>query len=116
MTYTYVDDLVKAVDVPKNGITSHTVFQDEYVKVVLFGFDAGQELSEHTASMPAVLHFLQGQARVTLGQDAQEAQAGTWIHLPARLPHSLYAKTPVIMLLTLVKSGKCDPESAAPAR
>lgn len=115
MTYTYVDDLVKTVDIPKNGITSRTVFQDEHLKVVLFGFDAGQELSKHTAPMPAVMHFLQGQARVTLGQDAQEAQAGTWIHLPVRLPHSLYAKTPVIMLLTLVKAGKCGPESTAQA-
>ncbi len=116
MTYTYVDNLVKAVDIPKIGITSHTVFQDEHLKVVLFGFDTGQDLSEHTASMSAVMHFLQGQARVTLGQDAQEVQAGTWIHLHARLPHSLCAKTPVIMLLTLVKAGKCDPESTSPAR
>ncbi len=112
MVYTYVDDLVKAVDIPTNGITSRTLFQDDRMKVVLFGFDAGQELSEHTASMPAVMHFLQGQARLTLGQDAQEAQAGTWIHLPARLPHSVYAKTPVIMLLTLLKAGKGDLESA----
>ncbi len=106
MDYTYFDDLVKAVDIPKNGITSRTLFQDERLKVVLFGFDAGQELSEHTASMPAVMHFLQGQARLTLGQDAQKAQAGTWVHLPARLPHSLYAETPVIMLLTLLKASE----------
>jgi quercetin dioxygenase-like cupin family protein len=116
MDYTYIDDLVKAVDIPATGITSRTVFQDEHLKVVLFGFDAGQELSEHTASMPAVMHFLQGQARLTLGQDAQEAQAGTWVHLPARLPHSVYAKTPVIMLLTLLKAGKCDLESAEQGR
>jgi len=30
--------------------------------VVVFGFAQGEELSEHTASMPAVLHFLQGEA------------------------------------------------------
>jgi len=108
MDYTYIGDLVEAVDIPANGITSRTVFQDERLKVVLFGFDAGQELSEHTASMPAVMHFLQGQARLTLGQDAQDAQAGTWVYLPAKLPHSVHAKTPVIMLLTLLKAGKSD--------
>jgi hypothetical protein len=31
---------------------------DERVKAVLFGFAQGEELSEHTASMPAVLHLL----------------------------------------------------------
>ncbi len=116
MPYTYVEDLVKAVDIPATGITSRTLFQDERLKVVLFGFDSGQELSEHTASMPAVIHFLQGQARLTLGQDAQEAQAGTWVHMPARLPHSVYAKTPVIMLLTLLKAGKGDLEPAEQGR
>ncbi len=116
MDYKYIGDLVEAVSIPADGITSRTVFQDERMKVVLFGFDAGQELSEQTASMPAVMHFLQGQARLTLGQDAQEAQAGTWVHLPARLPHSVYAKTPVIMLLTLLKAGKGDLEPAEQGR
>ncbi len=112
MDYTYFDDLSKAVDIPKDGITSRTLFQDERLKVVLFGFDAGQELSEHTSSMPAVIHFLQGQARLTLGHDAQEAQPGTWVHMPARLPHSVHAKTPVIMLLTLLKTGEKQPNAS----
>ncbi len=38
------------------------------LKVILVGFAQAEELSEHTASMPAVLHFLQGEATV-LGQD-----------------------------------------------
>jgi quercetin dioxygenase-like cupin family protein len=71
---------------------------------VLFGFAAGQELSEHTASTPAIMHFLKGEADVALGQDKVAASAGTWIHMTARLPHSLLAKTPTTMLLMLLKS------------
>ncbi len=108
MDYTFIGNLIKAVDIPTDGITSRTVFQDERLKVVLFGFDAGQELSEHTSSTPAVLHFLQGQARLTLGQDTREAGPGTWVRMPARLPHSVRAVTPVIMLLTLLKADKSD--------
>ena len=59
--YTYITDLAKQVDIPVDGILSRTLHEDEQVKVVLFGFGVGQELSEHTASMPAILHIVQGE-------------------------------------------------------
>ena len=37
------------------------------------------------------------------GDDVQDAQAGTWVHMPANLKHSIRAKTPVVMLLVLLK-------------
>jgi quercetin dioxygenase-like cupin family protein len=73
------------------------------VKAVLFGFAPGQELSEHTAAAPAILHFVRGEARLTLGGDVTEARAGAWVHMPAQLPHSVFARTPVVMLLLLLK-------------
>ena len=102
--YTVVSD-VGAQDIPADSIVSRTLHNDEQVKVVLFSFGAGQELSEHTASMPAIIHFLQGEARLTLGSDAVDARAGTWIHMPAQLRHSVHASTPMIMLLLLLKAG-----------
>jgi hypothetical protein len=33
----------------------------------------------------------------------QEAQAGTWVHTPANLKHSIEARTPVVMLLVMLK-------------
>jgi quercetin dioxygenase-like cupin family protein len=60
-------------------------------------------LSEHTASMPAVLHFLQGEAGLTLDDDTVEAKPGTWVHMPKGMRHSIQAKTPVVMLLLLMK-------------
>jgi quercetin dioxygenase-like cupin family protein len=69
--YTYFADLAAELPpVTPDSIISRTVYGDARVKVVLFGFAAGQELSEHTASMPALLHILSGQARLTLGGDA----------------------------------------------
>jgi quercetin dioxygenase-like cupin family protein len=54
-------------------------------------------------SMPAVLHLLQGEARLTLGDDAVVASPGTWVHMPKGLRHSIQAMTPVVMLLLLLK-------------
>jgi quercetin dioxygenase-like cupin family protein len=73
------------------------------MKGTLFGFAAGQELSEHTASRAAVLHFLSGDALLTLGSDTFDARPGTWAHMPAHLPHSIVAREPTVMLLLLMR-------------
>ena len=101
--YTHILDLAKEVDPPEDGILTRTLFNDDDVKAVIFGFGPDQELSEHTASMPAILHFIRGEATLTLGDDAVEAKAGTWVHMPANLKHSVQTKTSVVMLLLLLK-------------
>jgi quercetin dioxygenase-like cupin family protein len=100
---THILDLAKEAEPPADGILSRTILQDDRVKAVIFGFGQGQELSEHTAAKPAMLFFVKGEARVGLGDDVREAQAGTWVHMPANLEHSIDAKTPVVMLLVLLK-------------
>jgi quercetin dioxygenase-like cupin family protein len=101
-TYTHISDLAKEVQPPDKGTLSRTLFSDDRLKAVAFGFAQGEELSEHTAFMPAVLHFLQGEATVTLGDDTLEAKSGTWVHMPKGMRHSIQAQTPVVMLLLLL--------------
>jgi quercetin dioxygenase-like cupin family protein len=101
--YTYFRDLADEVKPPADGTLSRTLVNTECVKIVLFGFAAGQELSEHTASMPAVLQFVSGSAAVMLGDNWVEAEAGSLIHMPAGLPHAIRAKTAAVMLLMLLK-------------
>lgn len=102
-TYTHFLDLAKEAEPPADGILSRTIFQDDKIKAVAFGFAHDQELSQHTAAKPVMLFFVKGEATVGLGDDMQEAQAGTWVHMPANLKHSIKAKTPVVMLLILLK-------------
>ncbi len=103
MSPAHIVNLAAAVAPPEDGIISRTVHNDERLKAVVFGFGSGQELSEHTASLPAVMQFLSGAADVTLGSEKMAAAAGTWIHMSAGMPHSIAAKTPVVMLLLLLK-------------
>jgi quercetin dioxygenase-like cupin family protein len=98
-----VVQLAEAVAPPADGIISRPVYQDDRLKAVLFGFGAGQELSEHTASKPAVMHFLSGQAEVKLGEQAVSAGPGTWIHMVAGQLHAIAARAPTTMLLLLFK-------------
>jgi quercetin dioxygenase-like cupin family protein len=105
-TYTHFSDLAQEVQPPAKGILSRTLYNDDWLKAVLFGFAQGEELSEHTASMPAVLHFLQGEAKLTLGDDTVDARPGTWVHMPKGMRHSIQATTPVVMLLLLMKEPR----------
>ena len=101
--YTLILDLAKEVEPPADGIFSKSIYQDDRIKAVVFGFGQGQELSEHTASKPAMLFFVKGEASVGLGDGVHDAQAGTWVHMPANLKHSIKAKTLVVILLVLMK-------------
>jgi quercetin dioxygenase-like cupin family protein len=111
LPYKYLADLAAEMSPPEDGTLSRTIFQDDNLKAVLFGFGAGQELSEHTASTPAIMHFVQGEADVTLGKDGMMATAGSWIHMAPHLPHSIRAKTPVVMLLLLLKNALTSPSA-----
>jgi quercetin dioxygenase-like cupin family protein len=104
--YALIADLAAEMpEIPPDSIVSRTVHTDDVLKAVLFGFAAGQELSEHTASMPATLFFVQGEANLTLGEDTHQVSAGAWVHMPPHLPHSITARTPVVMLLLLLRGG-----------
>lgn len=92
--------------VQPESILSQTLCQDQGFKVTLFSFAAGQELSQHTASKPVLLHILQGQARLGLAEDSLEAKTGDWLHIPAHLPHSVQALSELHFTLTLLKQAQ----------
>jgi quercetin dioxygenase-like cupin family protein len=102
--YHFVEDLASLLpEIADDSIVSRTYHEDDRAKSILFGFAEGQELSEHTASQPAVLYFLHGDCQLTLGEESFEAKPGTWVHMRAKLSHSVLAKTPSLMLLMLFK-------------
>jgi len=102
-TFTYFDGFDGAADIPHDSILSRTILDNPTIKLVLFHFAPGQELSEHTAAMPAIIQIISGEARLTLGDEVREASGGAFVHMPAHLKHAVHAKTAVIMLLQLIK-------------
>ena len=89
-------------EIPDDSIVSRTFYENDTLKAILFGFAPGQELSEHTASKPAILHFLSGTADITLGADKMAIEPGAWMYMQPKLPHSVVAKEKVLMLLLLL--------------
>ena len=88
---------------PAKGILSQTVHETPGVRVVLFHFAEGEQLSEHTASMPAIIHVLDGHFRILLDTTWHEADPGFWAYMVRGELHALDATAPSVMLLTLLK-------------
>ncbi|KGM09045.1 cupin domain-containing protein [Cellulomonas bogoriensis] len=97
-----LDALEGLVEIQTEATVSRTVLRAEGVKVVLFAFDAGQELTEHTAAMPVLLQVLRGRLEVTADGRAVDLRPGGLIHLTTRAPHAVHAVEPSILALTML--------------
>lgn len=91
------------VQFAQGGIVSKTFLERDRVKLVLFCMAAGQQLSEHTAGMPAIIHVLSGRAVATLEQQVHEAGPGDVLYMPAGTVHAVEAKDDLVFLLTLLR-------------
>lgn len=100
--YTYFADLAAEGSAPPRGILSQTLSDADGVELVLFSFATGEQLQEHTSARPTIVHILSGEASLTAGGDELEGRAGAWLRMPPPLPHSVVARTPVVMALYLL--------------
>ena len=70
------------------------------------GLRSGHELTAHTAPMPATIHFVKGEAALTWGRRRAMSKEGALIHMQPKLTHAIVAKTPVTMLLYMLKAAR----------
>ena len=87
-----------------NGIVSRTVLRTPGTRVVLFGFAAGQELSEHMSTSHALIQILSGECEFALAGQPRTLKAGDLLYMPPNLPHAVKATEESSMLLTLFKA------------
>jgi len=110
--YTIIPNVQNLVEeIQTDSITSRSFYKGDGINAILFAFDAGQELSEHTSSKAAILQIVNGDATITLGNDTHKVSTGAWIQMPPHLKHSVYADTSLKMLLLMFDSEKAIPES-----
>ncbi len=86
------------------SVVSRQITKAEAGNVTLFAFDAGQELSEHTAPFDALLHVLDGEAQVRISGKDYALRAGEAILMPADEPHAVKAPKRFKMLLTMIRA------------
>ncbi len=101
-SYAHFADLVAEAPIPARGILSQTLSNEGGIELIVFAFAAGEQLSEHTSSRPAIMHILSGQGEFTVAGDPFPALPGTWVRMAADTRHALVARTPLVMALYLL--------------
>ncbi len=94
------------VNYQEGSIVSRVILKssDEAGNVTLFSFDAGQELSEHTAPFNALVHVLDGEAEIRISGQSFNLKTNEAIVMPANQPHAVRAGKKFKMLLTIIRA------------
>lgn len=86
------------------AIVSKTLINKPSGTVTLFGFGAGQGLSEHTAPFDAMVYIVEGAMEITIAGQPHTIREGQLIIMPANRPHALHAQADAKMLLIMIRS------------
>lgn len=103
--------LTEFVSYQTGSVVSRVLFRNQGGVVTLFAFDESQGLTEHSTPHDATLLVVDGEVKVTVGQDDHVVREGEILHLPASVPHTLHEGERFKMLLTLLKK----PSAGRPA-
>ena len=96
-------DLAGLVSAQDGAVVSREVIRRKTGTVTVFAFDAGQQLSEHTAPFDAMVVGLDGEAEISIAGKPHLVAKGQMIIMPAGIPHALMALSKFKMLLVMIK-------------
>ncbi len=104
MEHSKPTSLAGLVSCPPGSVVSRTIIDSSAGTVTVFGFDAGQGLSEHTAPFDALVIIIEGRARITISGVPHDLSAGEMILMPALAPHALKALEAFKMMLVMIRA------------
>ena len=98
--------LADLVDYAAGSVVSRTLEKGKGGTLTVFAFDAGEELSEHTAPFNAYVQALDGSVELTIGGERVVANTGETVLMPADVPHTVQAVERFKMLLMMIRDPR----------
>lgn len=102
---------------PHGSVAGHrqiAIVRHGPVTVILFAFEAGGVLKEHSAEGVVTIQVLKGRLHLVVGGDSREAGPGQLVALAPGVMHSVRAPVASEMLLTVHRVAQgADPDPAA---
>lgn len=80
------------IDILPGQVVSKTLAQNDAVSLTLFAFDKDEEIATHDSTGDAMVYVLDGVGQFTVDGVKHEVHAGETLIMPAKKPHSVYAK------------------------
>lgn len=97
-------DAVCALQIPgdqvAHGIVSQALLTAPGLRVTLFRFAAGQELSEHTSPARVLVQVMAGECEFSVAGQPRTIKPGELLHLPPSAPHAVKAVTELTLMVT----------------
>ena len=98
-----VFDVAHMIDCAEGGVVSKELIHNDAGSVTLFSFDAGQQLSEHTAPFDALLQVVEGEMELSVEGKVNVVKAGQAFVIPNGARHSVSAAKPFKMIITMIR-------------
>jgi quercetin dioxygenase-like cupin family protein len=98
-----IADLVSEVPVTPSATTSRVVVANDALRMVVFAFDTGEQLTEHTSTMAVVVQVLRGALRFEVAGASHDLAAGDVVYLAPNEVHALEAAEPSLVSLVMVR-------------
>jgi quercetin dioxygenase-like cupin family protein len=95
------------------GIASRVLARTAAGNITLFAFDAGEELSEHTAPFDALVLTLSGALVLTIGGREVRTTPQSIVLIPTKVAHTVRASEPSRMVLIMLREHTADSVNTA---
>ena len=93
----------EVIDYAEGGVVSKEFVHNDAGSVTLFGFDAGQGLSEHYAPYDALIQVIDGEMELTVEDVKYTIKAGESFIIPSGARHSVNAAHRFKMIITMIR-------------
>lgn len=97
-----VTDLLAGLPVTPSATTSRVVVNNPELRVVVFAFDAGEMLTDHSSPRAVVVQLLDGAVRLTLAGQEHSLRPGDVVYLAPGDRHAVVADEPSHLSLVMV--------------
>jgi quercetin dioxygenase-like cupin family protein len=97
-----VTGLLGQLAVTASATTSRVVVDNPALRVVVFAFDEGELLTEHSSPRAVVVQLLDGAMRFTVGDTEHALSPGDVVYLAPGERHALVADAPSRMSLVMI--------------
>lgn len=95
--------LAGLIEYEPHKISSISLVQKKDLIISLFALDQDERMGGHASTGDALVQVLEGTAEITIDDQPYLVREGESILMPANIQHSLKAREPYKMLLTVVK-------------
>lgn len=100
--FMFVEGAASMAEFEDGRVKPVSVLKSAGANVVMFSFDSGAELREHTALYPALLQALEGELTVHLAGEQVILRPGDLLHIEPQVPHSVTAADRARLQLTVL--------------